>query len=106
VKKLYTFNLSERALAGMFREFLRKEGIECVIRNEGLFAALGEIPFTECYPELWVVDNELYPRASNLLRQWMEKASERPPWSCPDCGEQIEGQFCACWKCGHGQERD
>jgi predicted RNA-binding Zn-ribbon protein involved in translation (DUF1610 family) len=21
-------------------------------------------------------------------------------WACPGCGEQIEGQFDACWKCG------
>lgn len=22
-----------------------------------------------------------------------------PPWTCPDCGERIEGQFRACWNC-------
>ena len=22
------------------------------------------------------------------------------PWACPQCGEHIEAQFDACWKCG------
>jgi hypothetical protein len=22
------------------------------------------------------------------------------PWTCPKCGESVEGQFEACWKCG------
>ena len=23
-----------------------------------------------------------------------------PPWTCPQCCEQVEGQFTQCWKCG------
>jgi len=23
-----------------------------------------------------------------------------PAWACPACGEQVEGNFNACWKCG------
>jgi hypothetical protein len=23
-----------------------------------------------------------------------------PPWVCVHCGEQVEGQFDVCWKCG------
>ena len=101
MKKLYTFNLSERALAGLFRELLQREGIECLVRNEQLFAALGEIPFTECYPELWIIDAEVYPRAISLLRQWMDSDSEDcSAWICPGCREESEGQFNACWNCG------
>jgi len=22
------------------------------------------------------------------------------PWTCPTCGEALEGQFMSCWKCG------
>ena len=25
-------------------------------------------------------------------------------WICPNCGERIEEQFDACWKCGAGRE--
>lgn len=104
MRKLYTFSLSERALAGMFREMLQREGIKCLVRNEELFAGMGEIPFIECYPELWVVDDECYPRAMSLLRQWMASSGDTRPWTCPGCGEEVEGQFNACWNCGASSE--
>ncbi|MHC4331384.1 MAG: DUF7577 domain-containing protein, partial [Planctomycetota bacterium] len=22
------------------------------------------------------------------------------PWTCPNCGEEVEAQFTNCWKCG------
>ena len=100
MKKLHTFSPAERALAGMFRELLVGEGVACLLRNEQLFAGLGEIPFTECYPELWVVDDELYPRASSLLAQFMACEAGGSDWVCPACGEEVAGQFNACWNCG------
>lgn len=107
MKKLYTFNLNERALAGLFCELLGKEEIACLVRNEQLFAGLGEIPFVECYPELWVVDDELYPRALNLLRQYMaDNDVELPSWVCRKCGEEVEGQFNACWNCSSPADPD
>ncbi len=94
-------------MAAMFREMLQREGVKCLVRNEELFAGLGEIPFTECYPELWVVDDEVYPRAQSLLRQYMEAAGDdQPAWRCPGCGEKIEGQFNTCWNCGSSPDRD
>jgi hypothetical protein len=107
MKKLYTFNLAERALAGMFRDILQQEGIDCIVRNEQLFAGLGEIPFTECYPELWVVDEEVYPRAQSLLKQYMANDNAENSFrNCPACGEEVEGQFNACWNCGREFESD
>ena len=70
--------------------------------NDELSTALGEIPFVECYPELWVVDNEVHPRARLLLDQWLAEATGAGAgeWDCPRCGERSEGQFDACWRCG------
>lgn len=104
MKKLFTFSPWERPQAGLLKELLEKEGIACLIRNEQLFAAMGEIPFTECYPELWVVDDEVYPRAKMLLEGWLKSEKAPAPWVCPGCGEILEGQFGACWKCG--REKD
>ena len=73
MKKLHTFSLADRAEAGLLKELLEKEGVACLIRNEQLFAALGEIPFLECSPELWVVDDEVWPRAKSLLDNWFKK---------------------------------
>lgn len=105
MKRLRSFGLGERSLAIMLKELLMAEGIHCLIRNEELFAAMGEIPFIECQPELWVVDNEVFPRAKKLLDAWLqEDAPIGPAWVCPKCGEVLEGQFGACWNCGRPRE--
>ncbi len=101
MKKLHTFTLADRAQAGLLKELLQREGVDCIIRNEQLFAALGEIPFLECFPELWVVDDEVWPRGKALLDGWLKNEEDVEEWICPSCGEQLEGQFGACWKCGH-----
>ena len=46
---------------------LETAGIACEIRNDRLAGALGEIPFVECWPELWVVDNIYVLKAQELL---------------------------------------
>lgn len=104
MKKLHTFSLADRAEAGLLKDRLEQEGVACLIRNEQLFAALGEIPFLECSPELWVVDEEVWPRARMLLDQWLKSDEGTASWLCSGCGERLEGQFGACWKCG--TERD
>lgn len=99
MKKLHTFTLADRAEAGLLKELLEREGVTCLIRNEQLFAALGEIPFLECSPELWVVDDEVWPRAKLLLDHWFKREDSPVSWTCTSCGEVLEGQFGACWKC-------
>lgn len=96
--------MADRAEAGLLKELLEREGVNCLIRNEQLFAALGEIPFLECFPELWVVDNEVWPRAKSLLDSWFKQEEDRATWICPVCGELLEGQFGACWKCGKARD--
>ena len=82
------------------------EGIVCLVRNDELSTALGEIPFVECYPELWVVDDEVYPRAPVLLDQWLSDMVPREEtWQCVRCGEILEGQLESCWQCGRGKDR-
>jgi hypothetical protein len=101
VKKLHVFAHRERPFATLFKERFAMEGVVCLVRNDELSTALGEIPFVECYPELWVVDDEVWPRARQLLDKWLIEAAEAAPeWICPGCGEHVEGQFQSCWKCG------
>lgn len=103
MKKLHTFSLAERSQAGLFKELLQREGITCMVRNEQLFSAMGEIPFLECWPELWIVDDEVFPRARRLLDIWLQdETGKTADWICPNCGETLEGQFGACWQCGTG----
>ena len=101
MKKLRVFSHRERPVALLLRERLAAAGIVCLVRNDELSTALGEIPFLECYPELWVVDDEVFPRARLLLEQWSrEMEIQQEAWRCPGCGELLEGQFQSCWQCG------
>lgn len=101
MKRLHRFSILERPLAALLRQRLQQEGIACLLRNEDLFTALGEIPLLECLPELWVMDEEVYPRAMLLLESWLKEGKTvTAAWTCQGCGERLEGQFGSCWKCG------
>lgn len=101
MRKLHVFGYWDRLQAALLKEILVAEGIDCILRNDQLSSAIGEIPFVECSPELWIVDGETYPRAKLLLDAWLQKnALTDEYWICPNCGEQIQGHFGACWSCG------
>ena len=82
-----------------YKNLLQAEGIRCEIRNEHLGSILGEIPFFEVWPELWVVDDLNYDRATQLIAG-ADSESPTASWKCGKCGEDNEGQFAACWNCG------
>ena len=104
MKKLIGFGPYERPLAALLKGRLEQEGIACLLRNEELFAAMGEIPFLEIRPELWVIDDEVLPRARLLLEGWLQRDERSGAWTCPACGEHLEGQFGSCWNCGRERE--
>jgi hypothetical protein len=82
------------------RNLLEAEGIACLVRNDRLAGIVGEIPFVECWPELWVVENGNYLRAVALVENTLQAVPAGDPWRCGRCGETIEGQFAVCWNCG------
>jgi hypothetical protein len=85
--------------AAIWADTLRAAGIRCEVRNTVLSGALGEIPFLECAPQLWLADDADEARALEILRQLREPSSG-PPWRCTSCGELSESQFGNCWQCG------
>ncbi|MCZ7565134.1 MAG: DUF2007 domain-containing protein [Burkholderiales bacterium] len=88
------------------KNVLEAEGIRCYLRNELLTRLAGEIPFTECALELHLVDEADRWRAERLLEDWRRAApGTAPPWACDACGEQLEVQFTACWRCGRPRAR-
>ena len=82
------------------RNVLTAAGIDSELRNQYLAGALGDLPMLETWPQLWVED----PYESAALRA-LERAATAPsgaPWTCSQCGEQLEPQFTTCWRCGAG----
>ena len=82
------------------RNLLEIEGIHCQIKNEMLSRLAGEIPFTECAPQLWLQDERDLERAKQVLKEFGRGGAAAPTWQCPNCNEMLEGQFSACWHCG------
>lgn len=85
--------------ASIWADTLRAAGIRCELRNMALSGALGEIPFLECAPQLWIVHRQDESRATEILQQ-LRHPAEGPHWQCAQCSETSEPQFGNCWQCG------
>lgn len=88
--------------AHLIRGFLASHGIEAVVRGDHLTTGWGELPVDVC--SVWVVDDAQFKEADALLIAFFKGSAERmfsgESWTCPECGEKLEGQFTACWSCG------
>ena len=82
-----------------YKNILESEGIACEIRNQHLGSIMGEMPFPEVWPQLWVKNDLDFDRAQQLLAADSVAESPSEPWRCKQCGEENEGQFSACWNC-------
>ena len=94
------FRSSTMSEVGLLRGLLEQAGIACLIKNERLSGALGDIPFLECEPELWVLQDDDMPKAKRILAEHEAPPDATSQWRCSHCGEMVDGQFGACWQCG------
>jgi hypothetical protein len=78
---------------------LRAGGVDCEVRNTALSGALGEIPFLECAPQVWIRSDGDEPRARQILADLLRPVPGES-WTCAGCGELLEPQFGSCWRCG------
>jgi hypothetical protein len=97
------YSTQDLLIIGHLRNVLVNEGIRCDVRTPFLGAAKGDIPVTDCWSELRILDDEDVDRAREVMDAALAPSTvtERP-WPCPKCGESIDGQFDACWQCGSG----
>ncbi len=88
-----------------YKNILLSEGIPAFIRNEHLGSIVGEMPFQEVWPQLWVENNLDYDRALQLIDATrIGDENAKTPWRCNSCNAENEGQFAACWQCGTAQD--
>ncbi len=76
---------------------LEREGIRC-------FVAETQLARTRLWAAVYVSPSAI-ERARQIVTRHLKGAAVSeaviaPPWRCPSCGELVEGQFQACWKCG------
>ena len=87
-------------MAGHIKGLLESSGITCIIKNQNLASGIGELPLVECWPEVWVINNEDYNEAMQIVNAAITDNQPTGTWWTCVCGETIEGQFSTCWLCG------
>jgi len=75
-------------------------GIEARVFNEHLQGGLGDLPFVEVYPEIWLEDEADITRAQRILADYERPVMARDNLRCRFCGEESPGRFEICWRCG------
>jgi hypothetical protein len=88
--------------AHLVRGLLAQAGIEARVFNENAQGGMGEIPFTQAWPEVWVVDDADFERAGEIVRQFERPAASGPARACGQCSEENPANFQVCWHCGAG----
>ena len=99
MKKVYRSHLPFQV--AQLKGILESNHVACVTRNDFLLGAAGELPPTECWPELWILDDRQLSRAEELVAAFTRVNLQTAAWTCEYCGERMEGQFGSCWQCGH-----
>ena len=74
MKKLIAIpSLSE---CDLLKSVLESKGISCFIKNEMSSLLAGKIPFQEVMPELWIIDDEQFDKASAIVKKVTRRDKE------------------------------
>lgn len=96
---LKIFDTQDYVQAGMVYSLLENAGVECVYKNQFAASAIGEVPFQELWPEIWLVNASDEPKARCLIDEHLS-VKDGPDWQCKECGETLPASFETCWQCG------
>ena len=84
-------------------ELLQEAGIRTRIVGDFLGNAAGCLPLGETTaPRVWVRQRDA-AHARRVIRKWRNQ-EENELAECPNCGESIDDEFDACWKCGTARD--
>jgi hypothetical protein len=103
IKVFENFDFSR---VGQMQSLLEAHGIATFIRNQYGSSVMGEVPFVEVVPQLFVLRDEDYDRALELLRLDLPADDSRGDWVCPECGVDVDAPLGRCWKCGLGRDEE
>jgi len=85
--------------AQLAADALSSLGITTHILNANAAGALGELPFMQAQPEVWIDDDRQERHAREALADFLSPAPGEEK-TCPHCGEHNPGNFLSCWQCG------
>jgi len=94
----FIYTNENRLLVSNFQNILLNEGIAITLKNEYAAGASGDIPFLNTWPEIWVVNDEDYAQALEIISKTLNQ-NNTDYWVCTQCGEQNTSAFEVCWNC-------
>lgn len=95
------YEASDRIEARLLADMLEANRIRSFIQGDYLAGGAGELPTLQ-FPVIWVMDDRDVALARKLIDGYFESVgSSTGPWTCPNCGESLDGNFQQCWQCGH-----
>ena len=83
--------------AQLVADTLTSLGIPNHILNAYAVGAMGDLPYSQTSPEVWVDDAAQEARANEAIRSLNAPVSADK--LCPHCGETNPGNFLSCWQC-------
>jgi len=85
-------------------DLLGHSGIQARLFNVNSCGGVGEIPFTQVYPEVWLVRDGDLERGLKVVSRYESSPIETGVVTCSECGEENPRNFQLCWNCGAGLE--
>jgi ribosomal protein L40E len=95
------FLASDLIEAHLLEAMLQERGIQSFIKNQDLQSGVGELPFVEMWPEVWLNHETDFDIAQIVLNELMSKR-QSDGWCCLQCHERNPGTFELCWRCEGG----
>ena len=86
--------------AHLIAGLLRQAGIDARVLNENAQGGLGDIPFGETYPEVWIINAPDFARAKGMIADFECAPIESGSIFCRTCQEENPANFELCWHCG------
>lgn len=91
--------------AELVKDLLLDAGISAHVHGALLTGAMGELP-VDTTPEVWIEDDDRYQSARAVVAEYearLRAEQIRAPWTCPRCGETVDGELDLCWSCGEAR---
>lgn len=97
MKKIYSHE--NNFIVHNMKNLVEAAGIEVFLKNEFAQGAVGDLSAFDAWPELWVINERDFDKASEIVRA--AQRSNNADWVCNQCGEVNAAAFEICWQCQH-----
>lgn len=78
---------------------IRESGISAHVFNEFSNGAVGELPFTHTWPEVWVENDCDESKAFAIIENCQSTEIDESEMMCPECSQMNPTNFEICWSC-------